>query len=122
MLTETQYKELLRYCNYDLPFDGQSNETLNFLFRKKYIVKHRISLPDGQISEDVICSITEPGRKALEEFEEHADVMADKSAEKKSDRRFQILNSLLSAVVGSLLTLFVEHFSEIIQFIGNLFH
>jgi len=62
----------------------------------------------------------------LEEFEEFADKMrherAEKEAEKKSDRRFQTKQTLLGAVVGSILTLLVEHFSGIVSFISGLLH
>lgn len=40
----------------------------------------------------------------------------EQKAEKSKDRRFQLFNTLLGAVLGSLVTLLVEHFGEIIAF------
>lgn len=47
---------------------------------------------------------------------------AEKKAEKSKDRNFQLINTLLGAVVGSLVTLLVEHFPQIIRFLCSLFH
>lgn len=52
--------------------------------------------------------------------QELRDKAASEKAEKTKDRRFQLLNTLLGAVVGALLTLFVEHFSEILAFFKGL--
>lgn len=40
----------------------------------------------------------------------------------RANRRFQLFNTLLGAVVGSVLTLIVEHFSEILSFLDGLMH
>lgn len=42
---------------------------------------------------------------------------AEQKAEKSKDRHFQLFNTLLGAVVGSLVTLLVEHFREITAFV-----
>lgn len=56
-------------------------------------------------------------KKKLEQWREE---MAEKEAEKKVEHRFQLLNTLFGAVVGSLLTLFVEHFSEVLAFFERI--
>ena len=48
--------------------------------------------------------------------------MADKKAEKNIDRRFQLFNTLLGAVVGAVLTLLIEHLPDIIAFIKGPIH
>lgn len=48
-----------------------------------------------------------------------AEEIANKKAEKNTEFRFQLFNSILGAVVGSMATLFIEHFSEIIHFINS---
>ncbi len=48
--------------------------------------------------------------------------MADKKAEKNIDRRFQLFNTLLGAVVGAVLTLLIEHLPDIIAFINGPIH
>ncbi|NBI84384.1 hypothetical protein D3Z48_20475 [Clostridiaceae bacterium] len=57
MLTEAQYKELLRYRDNDIPYDNVQTETMKFFARKKYVIKYHPVMPDGQISETVMCAI-----------------------------------------------------------------
>ncbi len=121
MLTEAQYKELLRYRGDGVQLQGEKDEIMELFLEKKYIIGYHPALPDGKISETSIYVIVNLGEQALEEFEEHARQMSEERAQKKSDRRFQILNSLLSAVAGSLLTLLVEHFLELMDFLGKFF-
>lgn len=46
---------------------------------------------------------------------------AEEKTEKKIDRRFQLLNTLFGALLGAVLTLAVEHWSEIFTFFSGLF-
>lgn len=109
----------------DIPDDGTSNETIQFLFRKKYLIRYHPTNPDGSYSETSMRSITDIGKEALYEFDEFTEKSrkesAAKKSEKKSDRRFQLLNTLLGAVIGSVATLFIEHFPEIAHFVWSLF-
>lgn len=50
-----------------------------------------------------------------------ASEKAERFAREKRERRFSLLQSLISAAVGSLVTLFVEHFHEICLFFHSLF-
>lgn len=61
MLTEKQYKELLRYRGDGIQYDGEPNETQRFLLRKKYVVKYHPILPDGSIGASTLWSITNAG-------------------------------------------------------------
>lgn len=55
-------------------------------------------------------------QEAEQRQEELCRQTAKEEAEKKSDRRFQLLNTLLSAFVGGVLTLLAEHFDRILSF------
>lgn len=125
MLTESQYKKLVRYRSGDITDNGASSETVQFLMEKKYIIKYHPMFPDGNHSETVMCAITDLGRDALAEYEWAQDEMrkkkSEKKAEKKSDRRFQFFNTLFGAAVGSLLTLLIEHLDRVISFFLDLF-
>ena len=55
-------------------------------------------------------------QEAEQRQEELRQQAAKEEAEKKSDRRFQLLNTMLSAFVGGILTLLVEHFDRILSF------
>ncbi len=61
----------------------------------------------------------EKGKAELQAKE--ASEKAERLAREKRERRFSLLHSLLSAAVGSLVTLFVEHFQEICLFFHSLF-
>ena len=56
------------------------------------------------------------------------DKMSNEKTRQKSDRRFQLLNSLLSAMVGSIIALLIEHYSTVLEglrifflWLGSLF-
>ena len=56
-----------------------------------------------------------------EEHEHLREKDAEEKAENHRDRKVQIISSILGAVIGSLLTLLIEHFQGIVEFIGSLF-
>lgn len=47
---------------------------------------------------------------------------AEEKAEKAKDRRFQLINTMLGAISGSLITLLVEHWAGIVDWVLYLFH
>ncbi len=47
---------------------------------------------------------------------------SEEKTEKEIDRRFQLIYTVVSAAIGSLVTLFVEHFDGILSFIKGIFH
>ncbi len=76
------------------------------------------------------CSIETKGRLALSEFQQNAKEMTEKAAkeeaEKREDKaeqralqsrgfRFNLLNTIVGAIAGALLTLFIEHFDTIVK-------
>lgn len=74
----------------------------------------------GQEKEKAERLAKEAAEKA-EQLEKEAAEKADQLAREKRERHFSLLNSLLSAAAGSLLTLFIEHFNDICLFIQSLF-
>lgn len=54
--------------------------------------------------------------------EKDSNKRTEEETERKNERKFQILTALLSGLGGSLLTLFVEHFHEIVQVFLLLFN
>ena len=64
--------------------------------------------------------LSDKGLAALQEQKELCDKAAEEKSAKRTDRKFQIALSLVSAVIGSLVTLFVEHFSEILSCIHSV--
>lgn len=125
MLTKSQYEELLKYRGDGEKYDRNITEPLRFLIRKKYVVIYNPVLSGGEISDTAVCVITEIGKDALAEYERAEDKMrqqkADKESEKKSDRKFQIINTLFGAIVGAVITLLIEHRSCVFDFFFNLF-
>lgn len=127
MLTEEQYRELLRYRGDGIQYDGNLTEPLSFLLHKKYAIFYRPVLSDGKISDITICVITEIGKYALEEYECQ---MSEKCAEEERDKekekaqraanRFDTLTfGLLAAVIAGLA---VYYWPSIIGFLMSLFH
>lgn len=64
--------------------------------------------------------ITPPGTQELESEEDRRDQLAKdraaKEADKRSDRRFQMLNTVVSAFLGFAFGLLAEHFVGILEF------
>lgn len=74
----------------------------------------------GSLSSTVYV-LTTKGKAFLSAKEQNANAVADEMArkhrEKISDRRFEIVKMLLSAVIGGIVTLAVEHFDAIVCFL-----
>lgn len=130
MLTEAQYKELLRYRDDDILFNGEPDEMMRFLIRKKYIIRYHPVSSDGAIRDETFCAICEPGRQALEEFEEHvreerAEQEKNKEmmkAQRAADRFNTIVFGTVSAAIGSIVGgLIVYYWSDIINFLIKVF-
>lgn len=73
-----------------------------------------------------LWELTPSGIQALNEFENSLQKLNDKitkeQAVKKADRRFNLFNTVLGAVLGALLALAAEHLSEILKFFSAIFH
>lgn len=135
MLTETQYRELLRYRDDSIRCNNDQDKMVKFLASKRYIILYHPIAPDGEISETLMCSITNPGKRALEEFEEYAEKERNDRAREDAnqevqrlqatvDRRKQFKHDLIVAITGSaiggLIVLAVQNWRAIIDFISNL--
>ena len=105
--------------------DKATDEILNYLIDKGWCTFR------ADIAKGFLC-LAQEGKAALhaerqERYkmrltEQHrAEDMRYHDAEKKSDRKFQAVNTIISALVGSLLTLLVEHFDEVTQWLASLF-
>lgn len=125
MLTESQYKELLRYRGDGAQYNGGLTEPLRFLLRKKYVVLHHPVLSDGKISDTTICVITEIGENALEKYkcnvrEKRTKEEANKIKEKaqRTANRFDTLTfGLAAAIIAGLV---VYYWPSIVSFFTNL--
>ena len=62
-------------------------------------------------------TVSEAGKVALLELQQGRDDRAQRHAEKRQALR----NQIISAILGSALTLIVEHFDDIAAYIGQLF-
>lgn len=58
--------------------------------------------------------------RELEQLQQLADQRSQLVADKRSDRRFQIQNTLLGTLLGFLLGLITEHFTDILGFISAM--
>ena len=124
-LNDLDYEELSKFKNGPCEVPDIRSPRLQRLIDSGYLEASAcMQLPDG----DYVSThyrLTLAGEDALAEYERRQNEMseqrAQKCADKISDRRFQLLNSFLSAVTGSLLTLLVEHWESVIKFIRDLF-
>ena len=64
------------------------------------------------------CAALESLEKIEQDLHEQA---ARQQASKRADRRFQLLNSLFSAVIGGAVALLVEHFDAVLDVLRSLF-
>lgn len=109
-------------------YGDESQESLHSLETSGHIKSGKRASPyhPDCLMSDGRYTITSTGREVLEleeqRIQEQAQKMAEEKAEKRKDRCFQLLNSLFSAAAGALLTLSVEHFPAILDFLKSLFH
>ena len=66
-------------------------------------------------------SVSEKGTALLEQLEQQRSQTAKDEANRKFDRRQQIFLTIISAVTGSVITLLLEHVTEIINFFQSVF-
>lgn len=97
--------------------DDSGREAVQYLAGLKYVEVESLNPP--------IYRITQKGLAKLKAIDDMAQKMNQEHAEKKSehakDRRFQLINTLVSAVLGGVVALIVEHFDAILSFFKNLF-
>lgn len=98
--------------------DGITGDDLRFLAAKGLVKLEPAG--DGEV-------FAAPTAKGLTYFSDREDQLdeqvkklAEEKAEKRSDRRFQLLNTLFSAVVGALLMCLYDHRGEILDLLRQL--
>lgn len=126
MLTEYQYRELLKYRDEDIPLDGVQRQTTKFLASKKYVILYHPLNSDGSYGEEIMCAITNSGRQALEEYERQMrEKCAEEEHNKKKEKaqraanRFDTLTFGLTAAVAA--GLIVYYWPSIVSFFTSLF-
>lgn len=96
--------------------DDSGRDTIQYLARLKYVETESLDPP--------IYRITQKGLAKLEALDDMAQKVnqahAEKKAEHAKDHRFQLINTLVSAVLGGIVTLIVEHFDSILSFLQGL--
>lgn len=84
-----------------------------------------VGIAPGETPPRCSLKLTDKGYQAAlaEEYrrDQLSHKMANEKARQKSDRRFQLLNSLLSAIAGVIITLLIEHFPAILKVLGRFF-
>lgn len=122
MLTESQYRVLLRYQNSFVEVSKSPDNITLFLLAHQYIWAERIEYR-RQLECEVTCikifwRVTPEGIAALDEFEE----VLEKNAKAERQQRFQNQLSIaqtLIAIVTFLLGLIVEHYAGIVGSLGR---
>lgn len=109
---DSKTRDLMRHLNKGMVYhffeDGMDDE-MHDLLRRNICQAREDLAPDFYM-------LTQKGKNLLCAEDKNAEKVAKHAAEKKADRRFQLANSVIAAIVGSAVTLLVEHFSEIITF------
>lgn len=125
MLSPASYDALLPYRSAPVAVgaNGLSEREKDFL-AQEYIASHEMDSKtiNGVFTIFTISyAITPKGEDALAEYEEARNAQLKIELDKKSEHRFQILLAFLSAILGSLLTLLIEHSDMIIDVLFSLF-
>lgn len=119
-MTERQIEVLRMSINgvhlYD-DLDGNDRGVLLYLAQEGYVYTKALDPPIYFTNQKGLAKLKELDDMTQKMDQEHAE----KKAEQAKDRRFQLVNTVISAVLGGLVTLFIEHFDSIITFLQNLF-
>ena len=65
-------------------------------------------------------AITDEGRRALQELQQHRDQRAEEHKDQSRNRAVQITTAIIGATLGSLLTIFFQHSGQILQIFRDL--
>lgn len=129
MLTEAEYLALRRFRDSFESAQSKPDDMTAWLFEQGFIRIERVKYyVQNQCKTEYLKTfwdVTPLGERALNEFEQSVqnakkDVAKDQS-EKKRDRRFQLFNTLLGAVLGAVLTLLAQQLPAILRVISELF-
>lgn len=113
--------EILRQCIYGVHYyndvQGSDRGILMYLEHNGLVYTKSLSPP--------VYRITQKGLAVLQDIDDMEQKMrqnhAEQKAEKAKDRRFQLLNTLISAVAGAAFALLAEHFDDVAAFFRRLF-
>ena len=112
--------EILRMSIYGVHFyddlDGADRGVLMYLEQEGYVYTKALDPPIYYITQKGLAKLKALDDMAQKVNQEHAE----KKAEHAKDRRFQFINTLVSAVLGGIVTLIVEHFDTILSFLQGL--
>mgnify|MGYP000348240394 CR=1 FL=1 len=97
--------------------DGEDRGVLMYLEREGYVYTKALDPPIYHITQKGLAHLKTLDDMAQKVNQEHSE----KKAEQAKDRRFQLINTFVSAILGGVVTLVVEHFDSIIAFFQNLF-
>ena len=131
MLTQSQYDLLCPFATGPIRFEYGLPEQFIILEHHGYIVPSAFGSSKGQYCFPVEWSITPLGLELKERFEYQREERAAEAREKEEDRAQKVVDSekqrrhnwlvaLVSACCGSIITLIVEHFDEILVIWGHL--
>ena len=102
----------------DLQVPAFSEQRVNTLRKTGYLsfeyVVYRGELVGGY-------SVSDKGKAYLEHLEQLRQDHAQQRADIRTNHKITVFASIISAVAGSLLTLMVEHFGEIVQLVQSVF-
>ena len=96
--------------------DDSGQDAIQYLARLKYVETESLDPPIYQITQRGLAKL-----KSLDDMDQKMNQEhAEKKAEHATDRRFQLINTLVSAILGGIVTLIVEHFDSILSFLQGL--
>ena len=128
LIANMDEKRVVRCEKYGLDVDFHR---IRRLAEKGYLVQLYDNYLPGIVfvetdAEDVVLAFdesqNEQRRQASENAAKEKQQHAERMKEKKQDRRHDYLIAAFSAIVGSLLTLLVEHFDKLVMFLKKLVH
>lgn len=128
-LTKDEIKKLSEIEQLSAIHDAVMCDEPYAFFLRQNLISHEISslfpIPpsvDGFVSiPRNALVITDLGRQVLRESEQQRQEMAENHSAERRKEKSSLRNAIISAVSGSLLTLIVEHFDEIIRCLVGLF-
>ena len=119
MLSDLDYKELIKFREGQQRIDDIRSPRLQRQIDLRHLeVKsftHSLDSYGGDMYLSDEWGLTPSGEDALLEYEKARRQQEQVEKSKKADHTFQLLNTLVGALVGCALTLLVEHFDVIVE-------
>lgn len=129
MLTEEQYVALKNIRDSFASAAKKPDDMTAYLYQQGFIKikRFKYTTQDECAATYIktLWTLTPAGQKALNDFEysaqEKADKMSNDETVKKAERKFNLFNTVLGAVLGAVITLVIQNFAEILDFFISLF-